>query len=43
METDALTFAEWQVDYVKLDGCYAFPSQMDAGIITIIKQKSFFS
>lgn len=31
METDAQTFADWQVDYVKLDGCYAFPSQMDKG------------
>lgn len=31
MEQDAKTFAEWQVDYVKLDGCYAFPSQMDRG------------
>jgi alpha-N-acetylgalactosaminidase len=32
MEIDAQTFADWQVDYVKLDGCYAFPSQMDKGI-----------
>ncbi|KAK2717676.1 alpha-N-acetylgalactosaminidase-like isoform X2 [Artemia franciscana] len=31
LETDAKTFAEWDVDYVKLDGCYAYPSQMDAG------------
>lgn len=31
MELDAKTFADWQVDYVKLDGCYAFPSQMDKG------------
>lgn len=31
MEIDAQTFAEWQVDYVKLDGCYSLPSQMDQG------------
>jgi hypothetical protein len=31
MKLDAETFAEWQVDYVKLDGCYSFPSQMDKG------------
>lgn len=32
LELDAKTFADdWQVDYVKLDGCYAFPSQMDKG------------
>lgn len=31
MELDAQTFADWQVDYVKLDGCYSFPSQMDKG------------
>jgi len=31
LETDAATFAEWQVDYVKLDGCYSLPSQMDKG------------
>merc|ERR1712142_246872 len=31
LETDANTFAEWGVDYVKLDGCYSEPSTMDAG------------
>ncbi|KAI9556960.1 hypothetical protein GHT06_016754 [Daphnia sinensis] len=31
MELDAQTFADWQVDYVKLDGCYSYPSQMDKG------------
>ena len=31
MELDAQTMAEWQVDYVKLDGCYAYPSHMDRG------------
>ncbi|CAG9128729.1 hypothetical protein JYU34_010077 [Plutella xylostella] len=28
---DARTFASWGVDYVKLDGCYALPSDMDHG------------
>ena len=31
LEIDAATFAEWQVDYVKLDGCYSPPSEMDKG------------
>lgn len=31
LELDANTFAEWDVDYVKLDGCYADPHQMDEG------------
>jgi len=31
LEIDASTFAEWQVDYVKLDGCYSLASQMDKG------------
>lgn len=31
METDAQTFAEWGVDYVKLDGCYANITDMDEG------------
>lgn len=31
LETDAQTFAEWGVDYVKLDGCYADPVDMDTG------------
>lgn len=35
MELDAQTFADWQVDYVKLDGCYSFPSQMDKGCDSI--------
>ncbi|XP_058984159.1 alpha-N-acetylgalactosaminidase isoform X2 [Musca domestica] len=29
--SDANQFAEWGVDYVKLDGCYAFPEDMDKG------------
>jgi alpha-N-acetylgalactosaminidase len=32
METDAQTFADWEVDYVKLDGCYSVPEDMDTGL-----------
>ncbi|GFY45494.1 alpha-N-acetylgalactosaminidase [Trichonephila inaurata madagascariensis] len=28
-EIDAATFAEWEVDMLKVDGCYADPKQMD--------------
>lgn len=28
---DAQQFAEWDVDYVKLDGCYSLPIDMDDG------------
>jgi len=31
IKTDAQTFAEWGVDYLKLDGCYADPRKMDKG------------
>lgn len=31
MALDAQTFADWDVDYVKLDGCYADINQMDEG------------
>ncbi|XP_050673120.1 alpha-N-acetylgalactosaminidase isoform X1 [Leptidea sinapis] len=31
LEGDATTFAAWGVDYVKLDGCYALPGDMDHG------------
>lgn len=31
MEQDANLFAEWEVDYVKLDGCYAETRMMDIG------------
>jgi len=31
MKLDAQTFAEWDVDYVKLDGCYANISDMATG------------
>ncbi|XP_017005634.2 alpha-N-acetylgalactosaminidase isoform X2 [Drosophila takahashii] len=33
-EKDALLFAEWNVDYVKIDGCYALPLDMDLGYST---------
>ncbi|XP_059619087.1 alpha-N-acetylgalactosaminidase-like isoform X2 [Phlebotomus argentipes] len=28
---DAQQFADWEVDYVKLDGCYSLPTDMDHG------------
>jgi len=31
LKTDADTFADWDVDYVKLDGCYSLPTDMDRG------------
>lgn len=31
MELDAATFAKWDVDYVKLDGCYADIKDMNYG------------
>jgi len=31
LEVDAFTFAEWNVDFVKLDGCYSLPKDMDQG------------
>jgi len=31
MEKDAKQFADWGVDYVKLDGCYSEPSSMETG------------
>lgn len=31
MELDAQTFADWDVDYLKLDGCYAQPKTMSQG------------
>lgn len=31
MELDTQTFADWDVDYVKLDGCYADIDDMDKG------------
>ncbi|RMX37256.1 hypothetical protein pdam_00011398 [Pocillopora damicornis] len=31
IKKDAQTFADWGVDYLKLDGCYANPKEMDKG------------
>ena len=31
LQTDAETFAEWGVDYIKIDGCYVDTHQMDSG------------
>lgn len=28
---DARQFAEWHVDYIKLDGCYSYPHEMENG------------
>jgi hypothetical protein len=36
LDTDAETFASWNVDYVKLDGCYSHPRDMDRGKIAIL-------
>ncbi|XP_045204113.2 alpha-N-acetylgalactosaminidase-like [Mercenaria mercenaria] len=31
LQLDAMTFAEWEVDYVKFDGCYSDRRDFDAG------------
>lgn len=31
LKLDAETIASWDVDYLKLDGCYADPRDMDRG------------
>ncbi len=36
MEKDANTFAEWEVDYFKLDGCYMDADKIPEGQIQII-------
>lgn len=28
---DIETFVEWEIDYLKLDGCYIEPKEMDDG------------
>lgn len=33
LEIDAKTFAEWEVDYLKLDGCYSSGQNLQEGII----------
>jgi len=35
LKEDAETFESWGVDYVKLDGCYSHPNDMDKGYPTI--------
>ncbi|RZC40477.1 Melibiase domain containing protein, partial [Asbolus verrucosus] len=37
LETDAKTFAEWEVDYLKLDGCYADIDDLESGYIEMGK------
>jgi len=37
MESDAHTFADWEVDYVKLDGCWSEPEDMDTGLLTYLR------
>jgi len=39
LELDAFTFAEWNVDFVKLDGCYSLPRDMDQGMIRLIRDR----
>lgn len=34
METDAKTFAEWEVDMVKLDGCFTPTTKLDTGYMS---------
>ena len=31
MQLDAQTFADWGVDYLKFDGCYHNPAELDDG------------
>ena len=34
LQTDAQTFADWGIDYLKLDGCNSDPHQYDQGMET---------
>lgn len=43
MKLDATTFGEWEVDYVKLDGCYASVFSMDEGKKAFHTFFAFFS
>lgn len=36
LESDANTFAEWGVDYLKLDGCYSIPAQYNDGMLEVL-------
>ena len=35
MQMDAQTFADWGVDYLKFDGCYAGDWQFQGGVDTV--------
>lgn len=35
LQKDAQTFANWGVDYIKLDGCYANQDDMEDGIFLL--------
>lgn len=39
-QIDAQTFAEWGVDYVKLDGCYTDERNMDVGNNDVQKKQT---
>ena len=41
LEMDAQTFADWGVDYLKLDGCYSEPKQYDDGEIEVYMYSIF--
>ena len=34
---DIQTFVDWEIDYLKLDGCYIEPKEMDAGKLKFYK------
>lgn len=33
LKVDSQSFADWDVDYLKLDGCYSTPAEMKDGIL----------
>jgi hypothetical protein len=37
MQMDAETFADWGVDYLKFDGCYAGDWQFQGGMLLVYK------
>ena len=39
LETDAQTYADWDIDFVKFDGCYAHPKDMDQGESSAVNPK----
>lgn len=40
-ELDIATFVEWEIDYLKLDGCYIKPEAMDEGKYTAFLYDAF--